>query len=72
LLFDDHQFRRSRLGGRPGFEDRDVPSSDSGSLLASRDKQFKPAPVIPNDIRGLIEWKAADGQPINLTISWVR
>jgi hypothetical protein len=40
--------------------------------IASGDKQFRPALVISKDVRGSIEWKAADGQPIRLTVSWVQ
>jgi hypothetical protein len=40
--------------------------------IASGDKQFKPALVISKDVRGSIEWKAADGHPIRLTVSWVQ
>ena len=40
--------------------------------IASGDKQFRPALVISKDVRGSIEWKAADGQPLRLTVSWVQ
>lgn len=40
--------------------------------IASGDKQFRPALVISKNVRGSIEWKAADGQPIRLTVSWVQ
>jgi hypothetical protein len=40
--------------------------------IASSDKQFRPALVISKDVRGSVEWTAADGQPIRLSISWVQ
>jgi hypothetical protein len=40
--------------------------------IVSGDKQFTPELVISDDIRGSVEWTAADGQPIMLTVSWVR
>ena len=40
--------------------------------IASAERQFTPALVISNEIRGSVEWMAADGQPIMLTVAWVR
>jgi hypothetical protein len=40
--------------------------------IASGAKQFKPALVISKDVRGSVEWTAADGQPLRLTFAWVQ
>ena len=40
--------------------------------IASGDKQFCPSMVISKDVRGAVEWTAADGQPIRLTVSWIQ
>jgi len=40
--------------------------------IVSGDKKFRPTLVISKDVRGSIEWTAADGQPIVLTISWAQ
>ena len=40
--------------------------------IASADKQFRPAMVISKDVRGAVEWTAADGQPVRLTVSWIQ
>lgn len=40
--------------------------------IASGDKRFRPSLVISKDVRGSVEWTAADGQPLMLTVSWVR
>lgn len=40
--------------------------------IASGDRQFRPSLVISKDVRGSVEWTAADGQPIRLTISWIQ
>jgi hypothetical protein len=41
-------------------------------LIASGDRQLRPLLVIPRDVRGSVEWTAADGQPIRLSVSWVQ
>ena len=40
--------------------------------IASGDKQFRPSLVISKDVRGSLEWTAADGQPIRLAIAWIQ
>jgi hypothetical protein len=40
--------------------------------IASAGKQFGPSLVISKDVRGSVEWTAADGQPIRLSVSWVQ
>jgi hypothetical protein len=40
--------------------------------IASGDKQFRPSLVISKDVRGSLEWTAADGQPIRLTVAWIQ
>jgi hypothetical protein len=40
--------------------------------ITSGDRQFRPSLVISKDVRGSVEWTAADGQPITLTVSWVQ
>ena len=40
--------------------------------IASGADQFRPSLVISKDVRGSVEWTAADGQPIRLTVSWVQ
>jgi hypothetical protein len=40
--------------------------------IASGDKQLRPALVISKDVRGSVEWTAADGQPIRLAVTWVQ
>ena len=40
--------------------------------IASADKQFRPSLVISKDVRGSVEWTAADGQPIRLTVAWIQ
>jgi hypothetical protein len=40
--------------------------------IASGDDQFQPSMVISKDVRGSVEWTAADGKPIRLTVSWVQ
>lgn len=52
----------------------DVRGDDIALLLviASGDRQLRPLLVIPKDVRGSVEWTAADGQPIRLSVSWVQ
>jgi hypothetical protein len=38
--------------------------------IASGGKQFRPSLMISKDVRGSVEWTAADGQPIRLAVSW--
>ena len=40
--------------------------------IDSGDKQFRPALVISKDVRGSVEWMAADGQPLRLAVSWIQ
>ena len=40
--------------------------------ITSGAKQFRPVLVISKDVRGSVEWTAADGQPIKLAVSWIR
>ena len=40
--------------------------------IASGDKQFRPSLVISKDVRGSLEWRAADGQLIRLTVAWIQ
>jgi hypothetical protein len=40
--------------------------------VASGAKQFRPSLVISKDVRGSVEWTAADGQPLRLTVAWVQ
>jgi hypothetical protein len=39
--------------------------------IASGDRQLRPSMVISRDVRGSVEWVAADGQSIRLTVAWV-
>ena len=38
--------------------------------IASGNRRLRPTLVISKDVRGSIEWTAADGQPVMLTVSW--
>ena len=38
--------------------------------ITSGDKKYTPTLVISKDVRGSVEWRAADGQPLMLTVSW--
>jgi hypothetical protein len=40
--------------------------------ITSAERQLRPSMVISRDVRGSVEWVAADGQPIRLTIGWVQ
>ena len=40
--------------------------------IVSGAKQFRPSLVISKDVRGSVEWTAADGQPIRLTVTWIQ
>ena len=40
--------------------------------ITSGDKKYRPTLVISKDIRGSVEWRAVDGQPLMLTFSWVQ
>jgi hypothetical protein len=40
--------------------------------ITSGDRQFRPSLVISKDVRGSVEWAAADGQPLRLSIPWVQ
>ena len=40
--------------------------------IASANKQFRPSLVISKDVKGSVEWTAADGQPIRLTVAWIQ
>ena len=40
--------------------------------IASGDKQFRPSLVISRDVRGSVEWTAADGQRLRISVAWVR
>ena len=40
--------------------------------ITSGDKKYTPTLVISKDVRGSVEWRAADGQPLMLTVSWAQ
>jgi hypothetical protein len=40
--------------------------------IASGDRRFRPSLMISKEVRGSVEWTAADGQPIRLAVSWVQ
>ena len=40
--------------------------------ITSGDRQLRPPMVVSKDVRGSVEWAAADGQPLRLSISWVQ
>ena len=40
--------------------------------ITSGDRKLRPTLVISKEVRGSIEWTAADGQPLTLTISWAQ
>jgi hypothetical protein len=40
--------------------------------ITSNGKQFRPSLVISDAVRGSLEWTSSDGQPVRLTVTWVR
>ena len=40
--------------------------------ITSGNRQLRPSLTISRDVKGSVGWTAADGQPITLTVSWVR
>ena len=60
---------REKIGITPTVRGDDVALAFN---IASADRQLRPSLVISRDVRGSVEWTAADGQPIRLTVSWVQ
>ena len=40
--------------------------------ITSGERKLSPTLVISKDVRGSLEWRAADGQPLTLTIAWAQ
>jgi hypothetical protein len=40
--------------------------------IISGDREFRPSLVISDAIRGSLEWPSIDGQPVRLTVTWIR
>jgi hypothetical protein len=60
---------RERVTITPAVRDGEVALAFN---IASGDRQLRPSMVISRDVRGSVEWMAADGQPIRLTVAWIQ
>jgi hypothetical protein len=59
---------RERIAITPAVRDGEVALAFD---IASGDRQLRPSMVISSDVRGSVEWVAADGQSVRLTVAWV-
>jgi hypothetical protein len=59
---------RERITITPAVRDDQVALAFN---ITSADRQLRPSMIISRDVRGSVEWVAADGQPIRLTVAWV-
>jgi hypothetical protein len=59
---------RERVAITPAVRDDQVALAFN---ITSADRRLRPSMVISRDVRGSVEWVAADGQPIRLTVAWV-
>lgn len=60
---------RERVTITPAVRDGEVALAFD---IASGDRQLWPSMVISRDVRGSVEWVAADNQPIRLTVAWIQ